>query len=124
MPRRRKDESEFSSLPPPPPPATTERGREDQLTNLAYNLVEQRFLDGTASPAETTHFLKVGSSRQKEEIEKLRAEKDVLHARIKEMENRTSGEQLLSEALAAFRGYSGQGPIQDEEDVYLPDADY
>jgi hypothetical protein len=48
----------------------------------------------------------------------------VLETRVKEMESRTSGDQLLERALAAFRGYSGQESVDpeavtfDAENVY------
>lgn len=36
--------------------AYTAEERENELTNLAYDLVEQRLRDGTATAAETVHF--------------------------------------------------------------------
>lgn len=105
------------------PPATTIEGRNDQLIAKAFNLVERRMDDGTASAQETVHFLRMGSTRDRLEQEKLRRENLVLETRVKEMESRSSGEELMSRALAAFRGYSGQGPIDPEsgefdENVY------
>ena len=43
-----------------PPPATTIEGRNNQLIDLAFSLVERRFHDGTASAQETVHFLLKG----------------------------------------------------------------
>lgn len=99
-----------------PPPATTLEGREDQLIAAAMDLVETRIAEGSASAQETVHFLKLGSVRNQMEQKKIEAENAMLQARVKEMESRTSSEGLYAEALAAFRGYAGQEPI--EEDNY------
>ena len=44
-------------------PAISPEARENQLIALAVDLVEQRLLTGTASSHETTHFLKLGSTK-------------------------------------------------------------
>lgn len=112
---RRKPEANEEPL---PPPATTLEGREDQLTSMAYDLVERRMHDGTASAQETVHFLKAGSRQNQFLLQKLQSENDVLKTRIKEMESRQSQEELLAAALAAFRGYSGEAPIDPEDEDY------
>lgn len=97
-----------------PPPATTLEGRNDQLTNAAFSLVERRLHDGTASAQETVHFLKMGATNYRLQEEKLKMESLALQARIAEAAARNSGEELMKEALAAFRGYSGQEAIQED----------
>lgn len=103
---------------PLPPPATTIEGREAQLITAAMNLVERRIHEGTASAQETVHFLKLGSTRNQLEQDRLKSEISVLETRVKEMENRSNSEALLEKALQAFRGYrpSEDG---DEIDPYL-----
>lgn len=112
---RRVTESNSADL---PPPATTLEGREDQLIALAMDLVERRMSEGTASAAETVHFLKAGSRINQLQMAKLEGENDVLRGRLAEMENRISQEDLMKEALRAFKGYSGQEPIDPEEEDY------
>lgn len=107
---------------PLPPPATTLEGREDQLIAAAMDLVERRIHEGTASAQETVHFLKLGSVRNQLEQEKIRHENEVLHTRVKEMEGRRSGEELMSRALAAFRGYAGLDDVDPEEEIYDPEV--
>lgn len=104
---------------PLPPPATTLEGREDQLISAAIDLIEKRIYDGTASAQETLHFAKQGTVRNQMELEKIKNENLVLQTRVKEMENRRSGDELLERALNAFRGYSGQAPILEDEDEDL-----
>lgn len=107
------------------PPATTLEGREEQLIAAAMNLVERRISEGSASAQETVHFLRLGSVKNQLEQEKLRAENEVLKARVKEAESRRSGEDMYAKALSAFRGYSGQDPIDPEEDdLYDTVEDY
>lgn len=112
---RRKSEEDEVVL---PPPATTLEGREDQLIAAAMDLVETRIRSGTASAQETVHFLRLGSVTNQLQNDKLRSENEVLKTRVKEMEGRKSQEDLLTRALAAFRGYSGQDPIEGEVDDY------
>jgi hypothetical protein len=100
-----------------PPPATTLEGREDQLIAAAMDLVERRISEGSASAQETVHFLKLGSVRNQLEQNKLKAENDMLSARVKDMESRQSSEGLYAKALAAFKGYSGEEEI-DMDDEY------
>jgi len=106
---------------PLPPPAKTLEGRNDQLIAAAFDLVEQRIHDGVASAQETVHFLRLGSTRDRLEQEKLRKENLVLETRVREMESRTSSNDLYAKALAAFRGYSGAGPIEGDEDDFDSD---
>lgn len=101
-----------------PPPATTIEGRNDQLTSLAFTLAEKRLANGTASAQEVVHFLKAGSPTQRLLEEKLRRENTLLETRVKELESRTSGEELMNAALAAFKGYAGQEPTDPEGDEY------
>lgn len=99
-----------------PPPATTLEGREDQLIAAAMDLVERRIAEGTASAQETVHFLRLGTVREQLERGKLKAENEMLSARVKDMESRKGSESLYAEALAAFKGYSGQELIDDEDE--------
>ena len=55
-------------------PAISPEARDNQLIALAYNLVEKRLLEGTASSQETTHFLKLGSARERQELKALYAD--------------------------------------------------
>jgi hypothetical protein len=116
-----KEDAMVRKAPEPvlPPAAKTLEGREDQLIAAAMDLVERRIAEGSASAQETVHFLKLGSVRNQLEQSKLKAENEMLIARVKDMESRQSSESLYAEALAAFKGYSGQTSLEDaDEDVY------
>lgn len=95
-------------------PALTPEARENQLIALAVDLVEQRLLDGTASSQETTHFLKLGSMKNRLEMEKLQEENRLLKARTEALQSAKRVEELYSEAIKAMRRYSGQESDDDE----------
>ena len=94
-------------------PALTPEARENQMIALAVDLVEQRLLDGTASSQETTHFLKLGSMKNRLEMEKLQEENRLLKARTEALQSAKRVEELYSEAIKAMRRYSGQGSDDD-----------
>ena len=97
-------------------PALNPESRENQMAALAMDLVEQRLRDGTASSQETTHFLKLVSSRAKLEQERLRLENDLVAAKTKALANAEEIKVLYEEALKAMRRYGGHG--DDEEFEY------
>ena len=96
-------------------PALTPEARENQLISLAVDLVEQRLIDGTASSQETTHFLKLGSMKNRLEMEKLEEENKLLKAKTESIQSQKRVEELYAEALNAMRNYAGQsGGIDDD----------
>ena len=97
-------------------PAVTPEARENQMAALAMDLVEQRLRDGTASSQETTHFLKLVSSRAKLEQERLKLENELVAAKTKALANAEEIKVLYEEALKAMRRYGGHG--DDEEYEY------
>lgn len=94
-------------------PATNPEARENQLIALAVDLVEQRLLDGTASSQETTHFLKLGSTKNKLEMEKMRLENELTKAKTEQVESQKQSQKLFEEAIAAFKRYGGHGSSDD-----------
>ena len=88
-------------------PAETPEARENQLISLAYDVAEQRLLDGTATSQEVVHFLRLGSTKSKEELEKLRSENELLRAKTDAIESAKNVELLYKEAIEAMKTYSG-----------------
>lgn len=91
------------------PPATTPKGRENQLISLAVDLAEKQLIQGSASAQVITHYLKLGTTREELEKEKLARENKLLEAKIDAMESAKRVEELYSKALEAMRSYSGHG---------------
>ena len=97
-------------------PATTPEGREQQLVSLAYDLVEQRFMDGTASATETVHFLKLGSTRERIEQRRLEAEVELQLAKINSLGSQARMEELTEKAIEAMRSYQSGIPQEFDQD--------
>ena len=95
-------------------PALNPDTRENQMAALAMDLVEQRLRDGTASSQETTHFLKLVSSRARLEQQRLKLENELVAAKTKALANAEEIKVLYEEALKAMRRYGGHG----DEDEY------
>ena len=89
-------------------PALTPEARENQMIALAMDLVEQRLRDGSASSAETTHFLKLASSKERLEMEVMQKQKELLEAKKEDLDSNKRIEALYDEAMKAMRSYSGQ----------------
>lgn len=94
------------------PPLTPEAS-ENQMIALAMDLVRQRLLDGTASSQETTHFLKLGSSKARAEMEKLKHENELLQAKTEALQSSKRMEELYADAIKAMQRYSGHGGDDD-----------
>lgn len=116
MRRSRQDTSQSSLSNRKMKPAATVEGRENQLTALAMDLVEERLRNGTATSAETVHFLKLGSTEARLKKEILREEKKLVTAKAEALESQKKSEELFAEAIKAFKEYSGEDDRDNEED--------
>jgi hypothetical protein len=101
-------------------PAKTPEERESILISKSLNLIEKQIDDGTASSQILSIYAKYGSQRERLEQERLRNENEVLRKKVETMEAAVDVKNLMSDALQAFRGYSGQSlDRDDEEDDYF-----
>jgi len=89
-------------------PATSEENRENQLVSLATDLAEKQLADGTATAQVITHYLKLGSTREKLEQARLQRENQLLESKVEMMASAKRIEELYEQALNAMRSYSGQ----------------
>lgn len=108
MPARRQTEP--ASKPSRRRTATTPEGRENQLVSLAVELAEKQLQNGTASSQVITHYLKLGSTREQLEQERLRHENELLKVKREAIESEQRIEVLYVEAISAMRAYSGHQP--------------
>lgn len=95
-------------------PATTPEGRENQMVSLASDLAEEQLRSGTASAQVITHYLKLGSSRELLEQERLRGENALLAAKREAMESQQRMEDGYVRVIAALRSYNGFDPEEEE----------
>ena len=90
-------------------PALSPEARENQLIARAVDLAEQQLIDGTASSQVITHFLKLGSTKEKLEKEMMEEQKKLLEAKTEALQSQKQIESLYMNALNAMRTYSGNG---------------
>ena len=99
------------------PPAKTPEGREAQLGALAVDLAERQMLDGTASATVIVHYLKLMSSREKIEQERMQMQIELDKVKAEAQKSQMHSEELFSNAIAAFRSYSGDYVEEDDEEL-------
>lgn len=88
-------------------PALSPEAREKQLIALATDLAEKQLIEGTASPSVVTHYLKLGSTKERIEKEILERQKDLITAKTESLQSAKRIEELYENALKAMRSYSG-----------------
>lgn len=96
-------------------PASTPEAREAQMVSLAYDLVEKRLREGTATSQETTHFLKLGSQRAQLEIKLLERQAELAAAKAESVKAMQHSEEMFEKAIEAMKRYSGQGDDRGED---------
>lgn len=112
--RRNMSSSEGSRR--PRKPAATPDARESQMVSLAERLAEKQLRDGSASAQVLTHFLKLGSSRERKEQARLEGEIELQKAKIEALASTGRLEKLYEAAMSAFRGYQGRSSEEESED--------
>lgn len=95
-------------------PSTTPEGRENQLIAKAVDLAERQIEEGTVSSQVLTHFLKMGSGREKLERERLQEENNKLRAQIKQIEAAANSEEKYEKAIQAMKLYTGSSYEENE----------
>ena len=95
-------------------PALTPEARENQLISLAVDLAEQQLRDGTASSQVITHYLKLGSTKERIEKDILEKQKELISAKTESLKSAKRVEELYADAIKAMRKYSGNGESDDE----------
>lgn len=96
------------------PPARSPEAREQEMMSLAMDLVEKRLREGTATSQETTHFLKLASTRQQQEQMLLEEEIKLKRAKTEAIESGKNVQELYTNAIKAMSTYRG---LSREEDI-------
>lgn len=111
MGARKSDPDQPLITPPRRPPGTTPEAVENELISLTVDLARRQLREGTASSQVMTHYLKLASSREKLEQQKLEQENKLTAAKIVALESAERVETLYKQALDAMRGYQGLDPL-------------
>ena len=98
-------------------PLLTPEEWENRLIALSYSAVEERILNGTASAAEYCHFLKAGSVKQREEMEKLQKENELLKAKTAAIESERNRGEFYKLVIDALSSYRTESPDEYEDAI-------
>lgn len=98
-------------------PAISSEARDAQMASLAYDLVEQRMRDGTATSQETTYFLRLGNQNQKLEKKKLEKQIELLEAKTEQIKAAKRMDEVYMQAIGAFKIYGGEQEEDGEEEL-------
>lgn len=96
-------------------PALNPEARENQMIHLAVDLAEKQLLEGTASAQVITHYLKLGSTKEKIEKEMLEKQKELIEAKTRALQSEKEIKEFYAEALRAFRVYKGENDGEEDE---------
>lgn len=113
MAKRKQDEVEFR-----PRPAITPEDRENQMIALAVDLAEKQLRDGSASSQVITHYLKLGSTKERLEKEILEEQKKLITAKTENIYVAQETKELLQEAMAALKRYRGENDDSADSKIF------
>ena len=97
-------------------PGMSVEDRENQLISLAVDLAEKQLAEGTASSQVITHYLKLGSTKERIEKEILEKQKELIQAKTDALQSAKRVEELYANALTAMRMYHGDDVSEPEDD--------
>lgn len=96
--------------------ASNPQARENQLIAMSYDAAEDMIRGGNPPAQIVTHFLKMGSERERIELEYKQEEMKLLKIKAETMASQKRTEELYLEAMDAFKMYSGQAPAPKDYD--------
>lgn len=86
---------------------TSDEERENHMIELAMDLVEHRLRNGTATSQETTHFLKLGCTKMRHDLEMQDTQMELMRTKTAAIKESKSIAELYSQAMAQMRVYRG-----------------
>lgn len=81
--------------------------REAQMISLATDLAYKQLKNGTASSQVITHYLKLGTQREKIEREMLEKQKELIEEKTNAIKAAKRNEELYEKAIRQMKRYSG-----------------
>ena len=85
----------------------SEEAQEKRMINLAIDLAEKQLREGTASSQVITHYLKLGSTKEKLEKELLEKQVALASAKTEVIEAEKKSAEFYQQVLQAMKIYSG-----------------
>lgn len=99
-------------------PVTSPEAYEKKLVAMAYSLAEERLRNGTATSQEIVHFLRLGSLKERKELEMMEKKNELMTAKTEALQSAKRIEALYADAINAFKSYR---PPADEDEYDDPD---
>lgn len=90
------------------PPISPE-AEEQQMISLAMSQARKELEAGTASSQIVVHFLKLATTKEQLQNDKLREENELLKAKTEQIQRQERIEELYADAIKAMKNYAGQG---------------
>lgn len=99
-------------------PALTPEEQENRMIYYANQMAEEQLRNGTAPPSLVLHYVKLGTEREKLDLEKeiLKSNKRLLEARADQIDSSKRNEELYERAIDAMKRYSGGTVNNDDEE--------
>lgn len=105
------------------PRGKTVESRENDCIALAMDLAEQHLREGTATSQEITHFLRMGSTKERLEKEVLENKCALLQAQVDSLKAQERTEELYAKAIRAMQSYQPSRDEYDDDDEDYDDDD-
>lgn len=86
-------------------PLLSPDAKENYMIGLAVDLAEKQMIDGTASAAVITHYLRLGTEKAKLERVKLENENKLLDAKARQIDSSQDNESLAKQVLESMKDY-------------------
>lgn len=99
---------------PERPRGTSLETREQQMIGYAVDLAERQLREGTASPMIISHYLKLGSTREAAEQERIRYQNELYRVKAEAIQEREHLDLIFREAMQAMSVYRGTESEEDE----------
>ena len=109
------EESNYKEIERVPLPFTAEEA-EDQLISMAVNLARKRLQDETASNQLIAEILRLGTTKERLQKEKLKKENELLRARTEALKSQQSTEAFYGKVLSALHSYAPNIYSAEDED--------
>lgn len=88
--------------------ALTPESWEEQLIGLAMSKAEEMLMSDNPPAQVVTHYLKLGSRKERKEVERLTKEIELMSAKIEALESGKRMEELYAKAIDAMQIYRGK----------------
>ena len=98
--------------------ASSQEERENIIINEAYDEAERRILSGNATSQLLTHFLRMGSERERTEREILRSKNELMRAQTEAVKNSKRDEASYAEVISYMKRYAGESDNSAEDEYY------